>query len=270
MYKPGDELKVRVSRQYIENFARQLDKVNEAAGKTIFNALAKESLIEKLDFYTDLDFDTVATIMDTTCRGATRLSSALTCQFYDGIRDAANLKDGFKAEMFEEYDSGKIRGAAYSIMEEVAQGRNTAPLVDLLQNVSDRAVKNASDSTVRHNARRDPASPRYASVPTSATPCAWCVMRASQGYVYHDEKSVTHSHHACRCIAVPSFDGAKVEGYEPDDYLAQYEEAADALRKGDIPDEMKERFAEERAEKGKAYDKTNEILAVMRHQQGIS
>ena len=273
-WKPGDEVpRVRVSREYINSFANQLDAINKAANKTLYNQLSKNALIDKLNYYNEIDkltFDTVAEIMDMTARGSTKLSSALTCQFYDGIRDAANLQDDFKAELWTEYSSGEIRAASYAIMEEAIAGTNTALVTDLLGNVLDRANKNASDATVRHNARRDPSKPRYASVPTSSTPCAWCVMRASQGYVYYDEKSVTHSHHHCKCIAVPSFRGMSIQDYDPDAYLSQYEEAQEALAHGDIPEEMEDRFARERAEKGRDYDRTNEVLAVMRHHQGIS
>ena len=172
-YKPGDELKVKVSSAYIRQFADRLDAVNAAANKAIFGSLSKAALIEKLEFYNELSFDVVATIMETHCRGYTKLASALTCEFYNGIRDAANLKTPFNATLWEGYDGQRVRGAAYAIMEEVVQGKNTVPLEELLQNLSNREIKNAADATVRQNIKRDPSGPKYAIVPNGAA-CAFC------------------------------------------------------------------------------------------------
>jgi len=87
-------------------------------------------------------------------------------------------------------------------------------------------------------------------------------MRASLGYTYSDEDAV-ESHDHCTCTATPVFGNQKIEGYDPEAYRAKYDEARDALRSGDISEELQERI-----DAGN-YDKTSQILMVMREQQGI-
>lgn len=264
----------QVSREYIDAFTRRLDAVNEAAGKVIVTETARMRLAENLDFYRrmdDITFENVMEMLDRTCNGATRLSSALACEFYDGIRSGAVLEDGFRAELWDGYDSDRIRGAAYKIMEEVQNGTNTAPLSSLLTDVASREVNNAANETVRRNAKRDPAKPKCASVPTASNPCEWCRMRASAGFIYDQDSG---SHNNCKCRLVPGFKGAeKVEGYDPAPYREEWDEAAAAYRSGDIDDDLKEQIAEAEARHAqelaegrasKPWDETNAILMVMR------
>lgn len=252
----------RVNRAFVQQFADNLSALSDNARKNLVEQLSRADIE---------DYQDVAGIMRFICAPYTDMSAAITADFYNTIRREAKAAGSYTAVAESGYDEEALTRASYAVQREVLGGTATAPLDKLLGDVIDRNIMDASNNCVRHNARRDPAKPRYASVPTSTSPCAFCVMRASAGFVYTDEKSVLHSHHACRCIAVPGFEGStEVEGYDADAYYAEYAEARDALNSGDIPDEMKERFAEERAAKGKDYDKTNEILAVMRYQQGIS
>ena len=222
---------MQVSREYIQNFANQLGALGDSA---------KKNLVSQLSGIDIDNYDDVAGVMRFVCAPYTDMSAAITADFYNGIRNSSNAKGNYQAEAVSGYDAEEVTRASYAISKEVSEGRNVVPIEALLEDLTDRQIKNASDECIRQNSRRDPARPRYASVPTSSTPCAWCVMRASQGYVYYDEKSVTHSHHACKCIAVPSFGGMEIEGYDPDEYFEQYKEARDEAGTTDTKEVLSE------------------------------
>lgn len=84
-------------------------------------------------------------------------------------------------------------------------------------------VRRRGNQTTLHNAKRDKL--RYARVPMGGETCAFCMMLASRGFVYHSAATAgegNHYHHDCRCKVVPGFDGIKVEGYEVDKYKELY------------------------------------------------
>lgn len=253
-----------ISRAYIERFAKYLESVNEAAGREIISQAKRRRFVERLSENPELVRAEVAQMMAEVCGGSGRLASALTCEFYDGIRNAAKLPTKFNATLWEGVNEQTIRAAANAIVDEIIDGRATRPLEDLLKGLATRFNRTTSTATVRHNAMRDPAKPRYAIVPNGDA-CAFCVMRASR--TYRDEPQ-PESHDHCTCTAVPLFE-AKVQGYDQAKYEDMWYEAANAYRSGDISDEMYERIAEQKAEKGAAFDETNAILMVMREQQGI-
>lgn len=95
-------------------------------------------------------------------------------------------------------------------------------------------VRYLANQTMWDNAGRYGA--KYARIPTSAHPCAFCTLLASQGFVYTTEKSaiIAHNMHKyhdnCSCVAISSFDD-ELEGYQDaqDEYYALYQSAADAL-----------------------------------------
>ena len=125
----------------------------------------------------------------------------------------------------------------------------------------------------------------YARV-TAGDPCAFCVLLASQGFVYKSERSATRAvnkhgdkyHPDCQCVAVPFSKAGEIDGYG--DLLSQHERAyreADSLRRGgDLPDELRERIDAARAKHearlaagltGMQWDPTlNENAIIMRWQ----
>ena len=249
----------------MDAFARQVDGLSAGARRQLASQLAD------VDVY---DYERIAAIMRDVCGPYTDMSAALAARFYDGIREAAGAPGEFHAEADSGYDPQKLTAAAKAVAAESAAGGGEAALASLMGAVADREINNASRECVRRNAKRDPAKPRCASVPTGSNPCEWCVMRASAGFVY---AQASGSHKNCRCRLVPGFDGsAKVEGYDQSRYERMYYDAADAWRKGDIPDELNERIAaaKERHERDlktgratKEWDDTNAILMVMREQR---
>lgn len=247
----------QVSRAYIRREAGIISNLSKSASETLKKRIKETE-----------DWDEVARIMSETCKAYTDMSAAISAEYYAGIRTASRVRSKYQPIVQSGYDADAVYSATLSILDEVQSGKATVPVMDLLGNVANREVKNAADHCINANVKRDPAKPRYAIVPDGDA-CAFCQMRASLGYTYSDEGAV-ESHDHCTCMATPVFGNQSIEGYNPDEYRARYDEARTALSNGDIPDEMKERFEREREAKGKDFDKTNQILAVMRYQQGIS
>lgn len=99
-----------------------------------------------------------------------------------------------------------------------------------LNGIVEKNVKQAARDTVTYNARRDPAKPRYARVPSGEKTCAFCMMLASRGFVYKNAETagMTEVFHAkCDCQIVPEFGkgSARIPGYDPDAMQEKYQEA---------------------------------------------
>ena len=246
-----------VSRAYVQRQARTIAGLSQSAKNTLAKRLADVE-----------DWDETAAALSETCKAYTAMSAAITAQYYAGIRSASKVKSAYQAGTYSGFDADSVFSAAISILKEAQEGNATVPVIDLLANVANREIKDASDYCVRENVRRDPAKPRYAIVPNGDA-CAFCQMRASLGYTYGDEDAA-HSHDHCSCMATPVFGDEKIEGYNPEEYRAKYDEARSALASGDISDELKEKIEAQKEAKGKDFEKTNAILMVMREQQGIS
>lgn len=94
-------------------------------------------------------------------------------------------------------------------------------------------VGRRANETIRENARRD--GLKYARVPMGGETCSFCLMLAGRGFVYKSAETAgegNHYHRSCRCRVVPGFDGMEVEGYDPNVYAQDYENARDALGDG--------------------------------------
>lgn len=255
----------QVSREAIDQLTKNLDALTVSAK----NTLAKE--LKKVDTN---DYQQVAGVMRRVCEPYMGMSAAVTAEFYNDLRKAAKAKGTYSAAAESGYDAEAVTSASYSIQKEVIDGRNTMPFEALLGDVLDREINNASRECVVRNCRRDPVKPKYASVPTSPTPCEWCIMRASAGFVYDADSG---SHNNCKCRLIPGFEGVtKIEGYNQSEYEDEWNEAAHAYRHNEISEDLQEEIRaakkkhEEDFEAGrvtKEWDSTNAILMVMRRQK---
>lgn len=129
-----------------------------------------------------------------------------------------------------------------------------------------RLVKLAGQDTTLQNAKRDGA--QFAWVVRGDT-CAFCITLASRGWQYASAQALKdghaeHVHANCDCAYAVRFnENTKVEGYDPDKYLAQYRSA-----EGNTPDQkinaMRRRYYEENkerinAQKRDAYQRRKEL-----------
>lgn len=93
--------------------------------------------------------------------------------------------------------------------------------------VTDELVKQFGRDTVIESAQSNRRS--YARIPTGAETCAFCLMLASRGFVYHSQRTAGETskfHGDCDCVIAPS-DGEVPEGYDPDDLYEKYLNAHD-------------------------------------------
>lgn len=256
---------MRVSQKRIELQANRISKLSQSAAKAMERALAEASSEwEAVEIVTELG------------AAYSKMSEAVTAQFYNDIRREAKLKSRYTAVVSESFNRDKAVAATIAITNEFYAGTATKPLPKLLGDYVGRVIKNAADYCIRWNARRDPAKPRYAIVPNGDA-CAFCVMRASLGYTYPTADSV-ESHAHCTCTATPVFGDMKIQGYDYKQYEDKYIEAAKAYDSGDLSEDTKQRIetAKERHDARYAAGKTEErwgranaVLIVMREQQGI-
>lgn len=142
------------------------------------------------------------------------------CQFYDGVvgergrLNPARMPDAVSYKACAD----SIRALAGLLFE--------GELDKFIEKVCDNAengIRSYANETVMRNAKRDSRNGvRYARVPVGMETCAFCIMLASRGFVYHSRKSAgenAHMHPHCDCKIVPGFEGDTVEGYDPEAYL---------------------------------------------------
>ena len=121
---------------------------------------------------------------------------------------------------------------------------------EIVPSAVSRLVKTAGVDTTMQNALRDGAY--WAWVPRGET-CAFCLMLASNGWQRASKNALKNGHaehiHAnCDCTYVVRFgDNLFVEGYDPDEYLAMYNNA-DGTRWQDKLNSMRRDFYEENKE----------------------
>lgn len=91
---------------------------------------------------------------------------------------------------------------------------------------ADRLVKNAGRGPVFHLIDNDRRAIGYVRMSTTGTPCGWCAMLISRGFVYKSEASATYAdgdkyHDNCKCVAVPVY---SADQYFQADVFAQNRE----------------------------------------------
>lgn len=217
----------------------------------------------------DMDFTDAINAAGDIAGAFCEMAAALTASYYNDIRTASKPKRKYTATAMSGFDRQSALAAAQSIVDEFVAGENTEPWTQLMGDMVGRFIKDSADNCIVANAKRDPAKPRYAIVPLGDA-CAFCVMRASNGYTYPSRDEGVKSHSKCRCTATPVFGNDRVQGYDVDSYKSQWDEASNAYLDGDISDELKASIEHQRELKGDDFGYTNAVLMVMREQQGIS
>ena len=145
-------------------------------------------------------------------------SAALSCELYDEIAAA----EGIVVPPAEPAPTATYEETMKAVRGTIKNQRSSVPAT-----VS-RLVKQAGADTMLRNAERDGA--QFAWVPMGDT-CPFCLMLASNGWRYMSAKALKNGHaehiHAnCDCEYCVRFDHkSTIEGYDPDKYLAMYENA---------------------------------------------
>ena len=266
---------MQVSMAYIQQFVSQLDTLDDKT-RNIFQTQVEKLNLEVRLREGDADaFQAVVDLARSVVPANSRMASALSAGYYDGIRVASNVNSKYEAVSYDTVDEDELEAAYYAVAKDYASGRATVPLYSLMGDTSSRFTRYASNETIRLNAVGDPARPKFAIVP-SPSACVFCLMRASNGYTYPSTANV-ESHNHCKCQAVPVFGNTTIQGYHPKEYADGYDDARQAFEDGDYSEEMRLRIeaarekheeAYRRGETSKKWDDTNAILMIWREQRG--
>lgn len=198
-----------ISQKDWQSYINQLASVNRAA------ALKMQQYIDRAGYQITPELLQYAHRITMTYGEA---SAELACQMYDtiAIAQGAGVPAAEPANVasFEEMRDEIRRSYQHSQFETPA--------------VVERLVKLAAADTTLQNAARDGA--QFAWIP-SADGCAFCRTIASRGWRNASKKTIKgehadHIHQHCRCNFVVRFNSfLKVQGYDPDKLLAEYENA---------------------------------------------
>lgn len=152
-------------------------------------------------------------------------------------REYGDVAATVAAEWYEELRTGAVGGsfnarlaplkpdAAVEASVRYAAGHlfdgDPADTLAVLSGSLQRFVTYGSRATVARNVQLDPRKPRYGRVPSGSRTCAFCLLVASRGWVYHTRETAgafDHYHSDCNCQVAPQWDAenAHIEGYDPD------------------------------------------------------
>lgn len=216
-------------------YITRLSRMNEEAGKKMADYIASHGTQD-----TDALIEYAAALVQKYGEGAAELA----CQMYDAVAEASGA-DVPPAEPAEPAD--------YSETARMVNATKQSP--PLLQGGVSRLVKRAGADTTLKNAIRDGAE--WAWVPHGDT-CPFCITLASRGWQKASQKALKgdhaeHIHANCDCEYAIRFDSrTTVAGYDPEQYLKQYNAAG-----GDLNAMRRAQYAENRdainAQKRAAY-----------------
>lgn len=199
---------MRVSAAILAEYRKILDELGEQAGDRVSAAIAytsgmrvtpvRDAAIEALSDVAAVEGD---------------MAQVLAAQLYDEVCASEGI-DTEPARLYEDViDEGWIAEKVHWHARALIEG-NRARFEGECRKLADFYVKRcAYENTVRNC---DANRVRYARVPSGNETCAWCLMLASRGFVYHSEESASHGRHVgCDCVVLPGVPGkTKVDGYD--------------------------------------------------------
>lgn len=196
------------------------------------------------------------------------MSASLAADFYDELREATGLRDGFSAQMAATIGADQAQASARwglaplrptkvtvtdpesgEVVEESERPGSPDAALDRLAGSMQRHVAQPGRDTIAENVDRDPSDARWARVPTGGKTCAWCRILASRvdeqtgAGIYTSEHAALfredgHKYHDwCDCTPVIVWGPADYpDGYDPEAYLNQYLDGREKAESGDIRD----------------------------------
>lgn len=226
---------MKITEKTWVEYITRLSELNETAGQKMADFIEKHGTG---------DADALIAYAQALVQKYGEGSAELACQMYDAMAKAsgANVPP---AEPAEPADYGETARMVNATMQSPPQ----------LQGGVSRLVKQAGADTTLKNAIRDGAE--WAWVPHGDT-CPFCITLASRGWQKASKKALKgdhaeHIHAHCNCEYAIRFNGnTTVAGYDPEEYLAQYN-----AHGGDINAMRRAQYAENRiqinAQKRAAY-----------------
>ena len=184
-------------------------------------------------------------------------SAALACEMYDAISlaEGAEVLAAIPADL-----------PAYGEVAKAVNGTIKLNNIEIIAGAVERLVKMPGADTMLNNAKRDGAE--WAWIPSGDT-CMFCITLASRGWqpaskIVMDGGHAEHIHANCDCTFAIRHDlTTNISGYNPDKYLAMYENADGRTPQDKINAMRREAYAENKekinAQKRTAYQKRKEL-----------
>ena len=168
--------------------------------------------------------------MQTLVDGYGPLSATLAADYYDELRDAADVAERYVAKAGSYSDPVKVKGAADWASQPLFDAVDPLDALERMRGSSQRLVQDWGRQTMLDNIASDPARPRFARMPSGKT-CKFCRMLAGRGAVYHTAASagaLSDFHDLCDCQIVTSYtegdlpyDPKKYQGEDPGQGLTE-------------------------------------------------
>ena len=202
---------MKLSSKDYKNFTKALKKINDTAGSAMEQYITKYGM-DDVDALVRYGYG-VSSVYG-------NASASLAAAMYDEIASLEN-KVLPAAELAENPEFGEVAQAIQGTLKQSINVKEVSGAVS-------RLVKRTGQDTLIKNGQRDGAE--FAWVPIGDT-CPLCKTIASRGWTPISKKSLKNGHaehiHAnCDCSYMIRHDSSfNVEGYKPDKYLEEYENA---------------------------------------------
>lgn len=275
----------RVSEAEVREYQRVCELTETKARDELLAALAQ------LDVTDEASWPYVVEVVTRLYSDYGRAFAELGRQFYQWCRDVQTDGKGmFIAETFwNDAGYGLLTNAVNGHLHDLSDDRKTeGEVTTAITNSLGNFAFKASRDTIQHNlneewrTRNVPTTNGrlgFARVPRAGCTCAFCIMMASRGFVYHTRETAGGGdpakkyHLNCRCAVVPmDASDPTIAGYDESGYLELYEAARDALNSNSLPIEVYERIdrAQAKAEReGRDFESINAVEIAMRHMHGL-
>ena len=172
-------------------------------------------------------------------------AAALAADWYDaqGRAAGAKLDRAVTSVTVDRYSLSKtVHYQAQKLIDGDVDG-----FCDAVGEWAENEAKRALNATIMANAKRDRRKGvMFARVTSGRNTCAFCLMLASRGAVYHTRQSageLGQYHRHCSCKIVPSYTGNRyevlVEGHDPKDALKLWQEFEKVEGLPDLKDSQK-------------------------------
>lgn len=218
----------RISRQTWLNYTRKLSAINQRVADEVVGWLEAFGVDEFGNIVPDLSntYDKWDRNFYQFCANLTQAygdaSGALSAAMYDAIAEI----EGVIVPAAEIAETATLQDVYKTVDGVLKTSRN----VNEMSGAVSRLVKKTGADTTLMNAQRDGA--QFAWIPVGDT-CAFCLALAANGWVYQSKRGATkhaeHIHSNCDCTYAVRFSkDTKYEGYDPQKYMDDIDEAAEA------------------------------------------
>lgn len=230
--------RMRISADEVDRYRDSLSTVQEQA-----RAYVEASIRALVALNPDLSVAELreygAAVLEQAMRVYGDQSCALACMEYDAVARELGY-DLSPAEISNDIDLARIdRDSRY--LAGLIESRGMEEFARRLASKARDHVLFSANRTMGANAARErdrESGMRYARVPSGRETCGFCLMLASQGFVYSSAKAAGqrggpynsfHSH--CDCAVMPGDEFTEIDGYDPDWLLEVYQDARAAVER---------------------------------------